>query len=98
MGLIRTAFSLVALLSLAYVLFLVPIGGASIASHVMDVWSSELVQKKVAEVRTDVATRLEQHLAEAQKNGAGRREAPTEADRKALTHLIEKLDPKAQLE
>jgi hypothetical protein len=94
MGIFRLAFSLVALGAVAYVLFLVPVGGSSIATHAIEIWSSDLVQKKVAQVRSDVAVRIEQHLAEAAKNGSPKaHEGTTEADRRALTQLIEKADP-----
>jgi hypothetical protein len=93
MGLIRFAFSLAFLAFIAYALFLVPIGGEPLAGHIADVWRSDLVQKKVAEVRSDVAVKLEEQLAEAKvaKDKGPGHDAPSPNDRQELTKLIGKL-------
>ena len=92
MGLFRFIFWLASTAALAYVLFCVPVGSEPLAAHLRDIWQCDLVQKKVAEVRADVAVKLEERLAQAQtKTAAMPRDRTTTAERQELTRLIGKL-------
>ena len=90
-----------------YVVFFHDVGGKPMASHVSEVWDSDLVQKKIDGMKRDMREDLEERLAKAkaEKNAAKEEKTAkadgkkvshdghdyvTEADREALSALIEK--------
>lgn len=77
----------------AYGIFFVPVGGATLANHVGQVWNSSIVQGKMHQVRDGVESQLAHKLdrALANKNGARAGEPEiTDADRKQLETLLRK--------
>jgi len=48
---------------LAYFVMFVPVGGATLAAHGQEIWSSAVVQGKVQKVRTGIHDELAQKLA-----------------------------------
>jgi hypothetical protein len=56
-GLIKTLLFLAIISSLAYGIFIVELGGATLASHSREVWSSPIVQKKVLAIGRDIEKR-----------------------------------------
>lgn len=79
--------------ALAYAVFFVPLGGATVAQHAREVWGSRVVQEKVRLVRDGVQDELAQKLERAlAERGEGRRAAPpseiSEADRRKLEELL----------
>jgi hypothetical protein len=87
----------------AWVAFTVPLGGATLASHLSDVWRSDVVQQKMALVEHGVEDELSQRLAAAAKDqvasarthrGEGAAQPPaeslSEADRADLEKLLQK--------
>ncbi len=73
-----------------YAAYTVPVGGATIAQHASDIWSSREVQDKVRRVRDaaedSLAQKLERALARNQQS-TGEPEI-TDADRKHLESLL----------
>src|SRR5688572_30129936 len=95
--LFKGLFGLAAALALAYAIFIKDVGGRSMAEHVGDVWSSDLVQKKVERIRDDVRVGLEERLAKSRAGQAVKSEGGldniTEADRQSLNALLERKAP-----
>jgi hypothetical protein len=48
--------------AVAYVVFFVPVGGATLADHGREVWRSSIVQQKVQKVRSGMRDELEERL------------------------------------
>lgn len=90
-SLIKTCTSLVVLAALAYVVFFVPLGGATLSEHAREVWSSAVVQDKVQKVREGVTQELAEHF---EKQLPTKREAVAKAKEK-LQHDISEADRKA---
>lgn len=101
LSLLRFAFYSALLIGGAYFVFFRDVGGKTVASHVSEIWTSDMVQKKVASIKDDMREDLEVRLAKAQadrleksnKDG-GKKPAGydiiNEADRESLSQLIEK--------
>ena len=80
-----------------YGLFVKDFGGKTVAGHVSEVWTSDLVQKKVDGLKADMRQDLEERLAKAKaEKGAADpakrdgRDYINDADRESLSALIEK--------
>ncbi len=69
-SLIKGAMSFAVVLGLAYLLFFMPVGGQSVASHLHDVWKSTVVQEKIGAIKDDVRDQLEARLEEAEREAA----------------------------
>lgn len=99
--LIKGFFYLVVFACLAVAAYVVPIDDKTLVEHAQDIWSSDVVQKKVTKVKSNVegelAERVKQARAEKPKS-TGKKSASagidqvTEADKKSLDTLIEGLD------
>ena len=93
----KSAIAAVILVAAAYTVFLVDFGGESIASHVADIWGSEVVQHKVDLVRHGVREEIEDRLASAAEEATRERVKKTlgdqpefdDADQTALRNILE---------
>lgn len=68
----------------AYGVFFADVGGKPVASHVGEVWGSDLVQKKIDSMKRDMREDLEDRLAKAKAEKAEKSEKADKADPKAL--------------
>lgn len=99
---LRFIFTMLLLVFGAYFAFVKDFGGKSLAGHVMEVFDSDMVQKKIASMKSDMREDLEVRLAKAQAERlqkSGKTDAPkkhegydiiNDADRESLSQLIEK--------
>ncbi len=91
-SLVKGIFALVVLGVVAYVVFLVPLGGATLATHASDVWRSPVVQEKVGLMKDGVEQELQQRVSDARQAGTPPSARPieeiSEADRAALERLL----------
>lgn len=101
----KTLFYLGVIGAAAYGLFFAHVGGQTIAAHVTEVLSSDLVQKKIDGIKRDMRDDLEERLAKAKAEKSEKADKVTdpktltkqdghdyvsEADRESLSALIEK--------
>ncbi|MEL7304660.1 MAG: hypothetical protein AAGJ56_02415 [Myxococcota bacterium] len=92
LSLLKAALSFVVLLVIAYALFIVEVGGQSVASHARDVWDSAVVQNKLGAIKDDVRGQLQADLEEearVSRGGAPGDLEISEADRKKLEALLQ---------
>lgn len=90
-ALFRLLASAVLGMGLLYVLFVVDLQGKNVASHLLEVWRSEVVQQKFDLVKSQVTEEIEARLARVQRppEGAGRRDLDLDpVDREALKRII----------
>lgn len=95
--LIKSIAGALLLLTLAYAVFFVDLGGRTFSGHVVDVWESPTIQEKVDLVRNGVRNELEDRLAAAaaqqtrevvRESLGGGHEEITDADRESLAKMI----------
>ena len=102
---IKLVFYAAVLTAVVYGLFIKELGGKTLAAHVSEVWTSDLVQRKVdslkADVRQDLEARLAKVTAEKAAKGVSASSIATQGkrdghdyinddDRESLSALIEK--------
>lgn len=84
-SLLKAVMAFALLCALVFTVFLVDVGGQSVASHVDDIWSSAVVQDKIAAIRDDVRVQLEAELNRSKADGVGE---ISEEDRARLESLL----------
>ncbi|MEM6558616.1 MAG: hypothetical protein AAF219_06460 [Myxococcota bacterium] len=91
-SLVKAAVSFLVLLVIAYALFIVEVGGQSVASHARDIWDSAVVQNKLGAIKDDVRGQLEAELqdeARRRHDSSGGDFEISDADRKKLEALLQ---------
>lgn len=94
-GLVKSIVFLTAMAFGLYGVFFVPLGGATLADHAREVWSSTIVQRKVKLVREGVEDELATKLERALANRAGEKPVQPEisdSDRAELEELLKSPD------
>ncbi len=92
-SLLKSAVSLVVFGVVAYALLGVDVGGRSIASHVIDIWRSPVMQEKVDLVRGEMKKEIEERLAASEQRAPApdtTAAAPEfdDRDERALEHIV----------
>lgn len=90
-SLVKFIFCLGLLGAAVYGVFFADVGGKPVASHVGEVWGSDLVQKKIDSMKRDMREDLEDRLAKAKAEKAEKADKSEKAD-KADTKTLVKHD------
>jgi hypothetical protein len=90
MSIVRTIFIGVLCGALTYAAFTYPIGGKTVASHLVDIWLSPPVQKKVDAARSDIEQRVARQMQNAKNKARAAHTAEdyTEGERDLLKGVI----------